>query len=230
MRAAVIGILLGAAVAPAALAQGSPVVLELFTSQGCSSCPPADALLGNLKASDAGVLPLSLHVDYWNRIGWRDPFSSPAMTTRQYQYARMLGQDNVYTPELVVAGAQGVVGSDPGAVEGAIRRARTVAAGLPSVPLRAQRQGKLIRVEAGSGPGHGQLLLVGFDDRHVTAVHSGENAGRLLAETNVVRSLAPLANWVGAPVMVSAPAPEGERAAVLLQAADGRILAARLVP
>ncbi len=219
-----------AATAPAAMAQGSPVVLELFTSQGCSSCPPADALLGRLQASGANVLPLSLHVDYWNRIGWRDPFSSAAMTARQYDYARAFGQDEVYTPELVVAGAQGVVGSDPDAVDGAIRHARMVAANLPSVPLRVAREGGQISAAVGSGPGRGQLLLVGYDGRHVTAIGSGENAGRVLTETNVVRSLAPLANWVGSPLTVRAPLPAGEHAAVLLQAADGRMLAARLVP
>jgi hypothetical protein len=232
MRAAAAGLLLATSAIATAHAQsaGSPVVLELFTSQGCSSCPPADALLGRLKASGADLLPLSLHVDYWNRIGWRDPFSSPAMTARQEAYGRVLGQDGVYTPELVVGGSEGVVGSDSGAVAAAISHARRLAAAGPAVALRVAREGDAIRAAAGPGPGSGELLLVGFDDRHVTQVGSGENAGRELVETNVVRSLTALAPWSGAPLTVRAPVPAGQHAAVLLQAGDGRILAASLVP
>ena len=208
---------------------GSPIVLELFTSQGCSSCPPADALLGRLRGRP-DLLPLSLHVDYWNRIGWRDPFSSAAMTDRQDAYGQALGQDGVYTPELVVAGAQGVVGSNQAAVEAAIARARAAAANHPAITLQARREGAAIAVAAGAGPGRGQVLLVGYDDRHVTAVGRGENAGAVLVEYNVVRSLAPLAAWAGAPLALRAPPPPGEHAAVLLQAWDGRILAASVVP
>ncbi len=216
--------------APTVRAAQSPVVLELFTSQGCSSCPPADALLGRLKAADADVLPLSLHVDYWNRIGWSDPFSSAAVTARQNDYAKWLGQDGVYTPELVVDGALGVVGSDPGEVEAAIRQARAAHALLPPISLRASRDLGGIEIAVGAGPGRGRLLLVGYDDRHVTAIPSGENAGRTLTETNVVRSLVQLAEWSGQPVTLRATPPAGEHLAVLLQAADGRMLAARALP
>ncbi len=216
--------------APAARAGGSPVVLELFTSQGCSSCPPADALLGRLKQSGADLLPLSLHVDYWNRIGWRDPFSSAAMTARQYDYARALGQAEVYTPELVVDGARGVVGSDASAVDAAIRQARSTQAKLVAPELGVARSGGRVDVAVGAGAGPARLLLVGYDDHHSTAIGSGENAGRILAETNVVRSLQSIGEWTGAPLRASADAPAGQHAAVLLQAADGRMLAARLVP
>src|SRR3954467_1004983 len=104
-----------------------PVVLELFTSQGCSSCPPAERLLSKLAAAgtlgDRTVAPLAFHVDYWNDLGWADPFSLPAWTERQHQYARALGGNRVYTPELVVGGATGMVGSDASAVRQAIQRA-----------------------------------------------------------------------------------------------------------
>ena len=99
---------------------GGPLVLELFTSQGCSSCPPADALLSRLVRSGEHVAPLSFHVDYWNDLGWADPFSLPAWTERQQSYARALGDNRVYTPELVIGGATGVVGSQEAAVSRAI--------------------------------------------------------------------------------------------------------------
>ena len=206
------------------------MVLELFTSQSCSSCPPADALLGRLKGSQPSVLPLSLHVDYWNRIGWQDRYSSHAITARQYEYARLLGQDGVYTPELVVDGLQGVVGSDPFAVDAAIRRAQAARAERPAIVLGIRRDGADVTVEAGAGAGQGTLLLVGYDDRHVTPVGSGENAGRTLTEINVVRSIAPLGAWAGAPLALRVAAPPGEHYALLLQSTDGRMLAARAVP
>lgn len=216
-----VGLVAGAARA------ASPVVLELFTSESCSSCPPADALLGRLRdAGGADLLPLSLHVDYWNRIGWVDRYSSAAMTERQYEYARWLGGDGVYTPELVVDGARGVVGSDAAAVQAAIDQARAGRAAGPAIPLAVARDGARVTIDVGAGDGPGRLVLVGFDDRHVTAVRGGENDGRTLTEYNVVRSLAVVGSWSGAPDRVRATLAAGEHAAVLLQDGSGRILAA----
>src|SRR5687767_4325331 len=113
--------------APAATGAEGPVVIELFTSQGCSSCPPADRLLTKIaKAGEHGsrkVVPLSFHVDYWNGLGWEDPFSSSAWTRRQNQYATALKESRVYTPELVVGGIAGMVGSHAQAVATAIEKA-----------------------------------------------------------------------------------------------------------
>src|SRR5215813_14463236 len=104
----------------AAAPENGPLVLELFTSQGCSSCPPADRLLSKLAAAgslgDRALAPLSFHVDYWNELGWADPFSLPAWTERQHLYAQAIGDDRVYTPELVVGGGAGVIGSNLTAV------------------------------------------------------------------------------------------------------------------
>jgi hypothetical protein len=213
----------------AAAADDSPIVLELFTSQSCSSCPPADALLNRLRASGQNFLPLSLHVDYWDHIGWRDRYSSPAMTARQRFYAGELGQDTVYTPELVVDGAQGVVGSDEAAVTAAIEAAKARHALGARAGLAASRQGSGVLVTVAAGTGQGRVLLLGFDDQHITAVGGGENAGRTAVDTNVVRSMAAIGDWVG-PALALRAAPEaGDHAAVLLQAQDGTILAARLV-
>jgi len=183
-------------------------------------------LLGRL-AGQPGLLPLSLHVDYWNRTGWEDPYSSAAITARQYAYAQRLGQYSVFTPELVVNGAESVVGSDQASVDAAIRRAR--AAQAVSVPLSAAREGGVLRIMVGAGSGRASVFVLGYDDRHVTPVRGGENAGRTLTETDVVRSLAAVGSWTGDALDVRVAAPAGEHAAVLLQADGGRMLAASVV-
>jgi len=200
------------------------VVVELFTSQGCSSCPPADALLATL-ADRPGVLPLAFHVDYWNRLGWVDPFSSPWATARQSAYAAQMGSSQVYTPQAVVDGGRDVVGSDRAALDSAIADARSD----PSVPLTLTASDAALQVAVDpAAPADAVLWLVGFDDRHETPVRRGENAGRTLVDRNVVRSLTRLDGWTPGGTTAAAR-PAGDRTAVLLQAADGRILgAARL--
>src|SRR5271169_3547256 len=105
-------------------ADGGPVVLELFTSQGCSSCPPADALISELGASSKSVIPLAYHVDYWNHLGWADPFSSGQWSERQSDYARAMNLDGEYTPQMVISGAWQCGGSDAGSIERAVAAAR----------------------------------------------------------------------------------------------------------
>ncbi|KGM33874.1 DUF1223 domain-containing protein [Inquilinus limosus] len=225
IRSLLTGLLAATALAAApALAAERPVVVELFTSQGCSSCPPADALLSTL-ADRPEVLALAFHVDYWNRLGWTDPFSGPWATARQTAYAAQLGSDQVYTPQAVIDGRGDVVGSDRAAMEAAIAAARTD----PSVPVQLTASGTGLQVAVDpAAPADAVLWLVGFDDRHDTPVRRGENAGRTLVDRNVVRSLTRLDGWMPGGT-VAAARPEGDRTAVLLQAADGRILgAARL--
>ncbi len=225
-RTLLLAVLLGtsAAVPVSAESPHRPVVVELFTSQGCSSCPPADAFLTDLARERMDVLPLGFHVTYWNSLGWHDPYSLDAATQRQRRYAGQLGTDTVYTPQMVVDGRRDVVGSDRAAALVAIREAaaRTDAAPV----LRVTRMGGRVVIDAGAGRGSGTLLLVGYDPEHRTAVGRGENAGRSLTESNLVREMVQAGEWTGSPAHLEAAAPAGERTAVLLQAPDGAIIAA----
>ncbi|WP_336485845.1 DUF1223 domain-containing protein [Methylobacterium nigriterrae] len=215
--------LLGAGPATAA---GRPVVVELFTSQSCSSCPPAEALLGELAERRGDLLPLAFHVTYWNGLSWRDTFSLPAATERQQAYAARLG-DNPFTPQLVVDGQSSVVGSRREDVAAAIGRARGEAAAV--APVALAREGTNLVIRLGAGTGAGRVTLVGFDPRHETRVARGENAGRSILQANVVRSVREVGRWSGAEQTLSEPWPAGAQAAVIVQAQDGRILgAARL--
>jgi len=211
-----------------ALAAERPVVVELFTSQGCSSCPPADALLGELARRD-DVLPLGFHVDYWDRLGWKDPYASAAATGRQRRYARLLDSASIYTPQMVVDGRTEMVGSYRAEVLQAIAAARAAAVAVP-VELAARDDGLRVRVAAGDDTTrHATLWLVGFDRHHETQVGAGENGGRKLAEWNIVRGLEPLGEWQGAAYETTIPAAKlagYERVAVLLQETGGRILGA----
>lgn len=209
-----------------ARAEVSPVVVELFTSQGCSSCPPADAFLTDLAVQRQDVLALAFHVTYWNYLGWRDPFSLDAATARQREYARFMGEDEIYTPEMVVDGTTAFVGSNR--ADGL----RAIAHAAPkSIPLSIRTDGRQLAISVGSGAGQGRILLVGYDQSHRTTVGRGENSGQTLVESNIVRSLTPIGSWAGNAMTLSAPVPDGTTFAALLQAPNGRIVgAARLTP
>jgi hypothetical protein len=213
-----------------ALAAERPVVVELFTSQGCSSCPPADAYLAELAKRD-DVLALSFHVDYWNYIGWKDPFATAETTQRQRDYARNLAQRYVYTPEMVVQGAAHAVGSDRPAVEKLIAAARArpgpeITAAPEGDRLRAAPEGDGLRVRVGEGAGAGTLLLVRFEREHVTKVGRGENGGRTLRNVHVVRELRPIGEWRGKALDLALEKQAGECALLLQAEAGGAILAA----
>lgn len=209
-----------------ARAADQPVVVELFTSQSCSSCPPADALLGELARDRADVLALSFHVTYWDRSGWRDRFSLREATDRQRRYSTTLANSRyrgqVYTPQLVVQGQADAIGSDRDAVLAAIEAARNG----PRIPLAVTPNTTSVTIRAGAGSGVATVWLIGYDSRHETDVSSGENGGRKLVDVNVVRSIAPVGAWTGQPLRVHEPKPVGERIAVLLQAVGGGILGA----
>jgi hypothetical protein len=210
----------------AALAAERPVVVELFTSQGCSSCPPANAYLNELSRDRRDVLPLAFHVTYWDRLGWKDPFSLPAATQRQAVYGGRFG-DGSYTPEIVVDGAASMVGSNRGEVGAAIEKARRT--GRTAAAVSVTRKGTQVSIGVGSGSGSARILLIGFDHEHITSIGRGENGGRSLTEANVVRSVRAVGEWSGSTLSISEPTPEGQDVAVVLEAPDGQIIgAARL--
>ena len=223
----IIALGLSVALAPlGASAAERPVVVELFTSQGCSSCPPANAYLNEMAHGRRDVLPLAFHVTYWDRLGWKDPFSLQEATARQDRYGHHFG-DGSYTPEIVVDGASSHVGSSReevgSAIEAARRGSRTAAA------VGIARSGDQLTIDVGGGSGTAKVLLIGFDHEHETAIRRGENNGRTLQEANVVRSIRTVGDWRGTALRVSEKFPDGQDAAVILQAPDGRIVgAARL--
>ncbi len=219
--AALLLLLAGSSVAAAE----RPLVVELFTSEGCSSCPPADALLAEL-ATRPGVLALSFHVDYWDRLGWKDPFSSAAATARQRNYARLLGSGTVYTPQIVIGGHWSGVGSDRSAVDQAIAAARRLPAAVPVALALDHGRARITIGTAGKAAG-GSVVLIGFDRRHVDAVTGGENDGRTLAHVDVVRGIAEVGRFDGKGGMIEASVSwHADRLAVLVAAEDGRILGA----
>jgi hypothetical protein len=229
-RPAITAMYLGLLAMSPATAAKRPIVLELFTSQSCSSCPPADALLAELAQRQADLLALDFHVDYWNRLNWRDPFASADATLRQRAYAAALGTE-VFTPELVVDGVTGVVGSERGRVDQAIAVARAARARAPEIALSAHLEYGRAAIYVGPGTGWGRVLIVGYDPKHVTDVGAGENAGRTLTEIDVVRAWRDIGAWQGAALRVLADLPRGEQAAVLLQDERGKVLAAtRITP
>jgi hypothetical protein len=203
-----------------------PTVVELFTSEGCSSCPPADALLAEL-ASRPEVLALSWHVDYWDRLGWKDPYSSAVATARQRDYARLRGTGEVYTPQIVVDGRWQAVGSDRAAVEEAIGAARHMSAALPVTLTLDHDNRARVTIGVSGGAVTGRVVLVAYDRRHVDAVSGGENDGRTLAHVDVVRGVAEIGRFDGSPTNITAPvAWSADRLTVLVEGEDGHILGA----
>ncbi len=183
----------GVAAATGDADQRQPVLVELFTSEGCSSCPPADALLARLDATQfvagAEAIVLSEHVTYWNDLGWRDPFSMDAMTERQRQYASRFGLDSVYTPQAVIDGTTDVVGSDSTALSRAVARA-AVKPKAELVIENAQWTGDAIHFTVRSAARfQGRLMAALAEDETHSSVARGENAGRTLHHVAVVRVL-----------------------------------------
>ena len=204
-------------------ATDGPWLVELFTSQGCSSCPPADAYLGSL-ARRPDIVALSFHVDYWDYIGWKDSFATRATTERQRAYARVLKQRYVYTPEMVVEAAGHDTGLNRGAIEALLAQAQKKARPRATPELSLAGDGSLLvqlpayTLEAGSA----DVTLAVYDRRHATAVASGENEGRTLDNFNIVRRLKLLAHWDGRAVswLVAERLQSGQGAAVIVQGSD----------
>ena len=198
LLAALVGLVAGVARSDGPAPARVPVLVELFTSEGCSSCPPADLALARLERTQpvagAEIVPLSLHVDYWNRLGWTDPFSSASFSARQSDYSRVWGVDRVYTPQVVVDGRDELLGSDETkarhAVEVAARLPKAAIELLPAAPGSQTALRIRVRALPPVTPGDtAELLLAVTEDRLATDVPRGENAGRRLAHTAVVREL-----------------------------------------
>ena len=197
-------------------------VLELFTSQGCSSCPPADRLLGEY-ADREDLLALSFNIDYWDYLGWKDTLANHDFSERQKAYSEARGDRQVYTPQIVVNGGEHVVGSNRGAVDGAVKRAEEV--GLP-VPISLSSSDDAVEVHIGAAASteaaKGTLWLVMYDPTVSVQIQRGENRGETVTYHNVVRKMRPIAMWNGAPMSVDLPKFEisqakVSRCAVLLQ-------------
>ena len=171
-------------------AAASPVVVELFQSQGCSSCPPAEANL-NAIAGQANILVLSFGVTYWDDLGWKDTFASEAFTNRQYDYSHYQKRDGVYTPQVIVNGRTAIVGSDRAQLDQVVAQAHTQG------PSLSWAQGQL-QVGAGKPDAPTDVWLVRYDPRTINvAIRAGENGGRTLPHRNVVRELVNLGTWDG---------------------------------
>ena len=216
----VIALALGLAASCGVAEARPPVVVELFTAQGCSSCSRASADLSRL-ADEKGVLALTFAVDYWDYLGWKDTFAKPEFTQRQKSYAGRLGVADVYTPQVIVDGRLQSPAVKADDVEARVREARRQRLDPPQMRFRGAR------VAVGSGhrpPGGAEIWLVRYDPRAQTVeVKNGDNRGQSVVERNVVVQLERLGAWRGRPVLLAMPpAPaDGLRTVVLVQGADG---------
>ncbi len=193
---------------PAMAEPPGPAVLELFTSQGCSSCPPADALLAEL-GKRPGYVTLSYSVDYWNYLGWRDTLSSPANSDRQRDYARMRGDGMVYTPQVVVDGILHVNGSNEAAIEMAMRNAAQRLHDV-SVPVNMHAEGDTLVIGIGAAPDNSDkrsatIWLAIAKDEATVAISRGENRGKTLSYYHPVKELTPIGMWEGAAMTLRLP-------------------------
>ena len=214
--------------ATASLAQSTQgVLVELFTSQGCSSCPPADAFLADL-TQDQGVIPLALHVDYWDYIGWSDTFAQEKFTKRQRKYAKMNADRMVYTPQMIVAGQMRVKGHDSASVLSGIAAAKS------PITLTLTRQGDQLLISASSDqplPGDILVDLVRYFPKMTVTIERGENRGQAISYHNIVTSWQNIGEWTGkAPLAMTTRATGDDPIVVILQQdGPGAVLASAVL-
>ena len=212
-----------AAFAATQAAQAEPrAVVELFTSQGCSSCPPADRVLGDL-TQDPSVIALTLPIDYWDYLGWKDTLADPRYTARQKAYSKMRNDRDVFTPQAVVNGALQVIGSDRAAIDGAITASHASAPATMAVPVEIKQSGNSIQVNVASKDGaRGEVWICAVSKAVPISIARGENRGKQITYHNVVRNWLKVGEFTGAAHQWSVPlenvARDGvDAAAVLVQ-------------
>lgn len=228
MRIASLVVLGCLAATPAAAGEAPRSVVELFTSQSCSSCPPADRLASEL-ADEGKSLVLTLPVDYWDYLGWKDTLASPAHSARQRGYAMARGDRKVFTPQIVVNGRESTVGGHREAVEAAIARAE--GAGRLALPVTLHVRDGRIEVEVAKsrlsgGERQGEVWAFAIERTRHVEIGKGENTGRIANYANVVRRMTRLGVWEGAPARFEIAAdevltPESDGVAILVQAGNG---------
>jgi hypothetical protein len=188
----------GISLSAAAPASGVAGVVELFTSQGCSSCPPADRLLSRI-AADPSMVALSFPINYWDFIGWKDTLALPEFTARQKAYAAALGEQRVYTPEAVVDGLVDAVGSDKQAIERAVRTARDRKGAL-SVPVQLHEHSGVLQIDIGAGSAtQAGIYVLRVAKSRTVRIERGENSGHSVTYTNVVRAIHKVGEFDGKP-------------------------------
>ncbi len=212
-------------------ASDNPVVVELYTSQGCSSCPPADAYLKDVLASREDVIALALHVDYWDYIGWKDEFANPDYTKRQQGYARAAGTRTIYTPQMIIGGQDHVIGAKPGKVSGLIDKHKSqetpvsIATSMKNGTLTINLNCEIAMDE------HLTVQLVRYTPEEVVDIQRGENAGREIAYANIVTDWNTVAEWdTSKPLKMMMPVQGDDRTVVIVQRMkNGPIIAASRV-
>ncbi|MCJ2035839.1 DUF1223 domain-containing protein [Methylobacterium sp. J-068] len=229
----------GARVTGAAATERAPVVIELYTSQGCASCQTASRVLGEF-AREPGIIALTFPITYWDYLGWKDAYGMPAFTTRQRAYASSRGERQVFTPQAIVNGEPSMIRSDRNSLERALRRAR--ASGPTQVMIRSWEEGDRICIDVGASAkpdAQAELwLLPVMRRRHIT-IGGGENKGQVFDYINVVRGMHRIGPWTGRPAHFEVPrhaakVAEADSYVVLLQGGDEghpkRILGAAKAP
>ncbi len=206
---------------------GRPILVELYTSQGCSSCPPADKFLGELVYESDDVIPLSFHVDYWNYIGWKDPFSAPDKSKRQRKYAQSLGLKTIYTPQIVIDGRLETVGSNRSQVLRLIEKAKN---NFINIPINVEASGNnSIQINIAESksikPTSGDIILITYNSKHSTNVGRGENRGKRIVNYNIVQDIKYVGVWEGEKMILQTTLPQGTTDMVLLlqEKSQGRI-------
>lgn len=215
--------------ATASQAEDAPVVVELFTSQGCSSCPPADALLTRLGEYD-NVIPLALHVDYWDYIGWKDKFAQPAFTKRQKAYAHNLGTNVIYTPQMVINGSDQVAGNRTMDVSDLVQAHK--AKGMPArIDINRSGDTLTIRGKEVNTLRRADVILIRYQPAATVQIARGENAGKTLSHSFIVTEWIDIGDWDGMSPLFQTVAVSGQNPIVVLVQAKGQgaiLAAARL--